>query len=163
MCSSDLCRQGGPGERRSPGSAAKIYHRSGRVSDEDNPVQPTPVILRIHPSKPAASGPRPRPAIFRALGRSEPPPVVQIEGAAFRMIELLKHDSWAATAIYESADRKALCKFNRQQSILGLPMRWLGRLLASRERAFHARLDGIPGIAPALGTVTAAEIGRAHV
>jgi hypothetical protein len=108
-------------------------------------------------SKPSGDGGvRPRPAIFRALGRNEPPPVVEIRGEPFRMIELLKHDSWAATAIYESADRRALCKFNRQQSILGFPMRWLGRLLASREQAFHARLDGIPGIAPSLGAVTVA-------
>jgi hypothetical protein len=99
---------------------------------------------------------RPRPAIFRALGTAEPPPLVEIQGESFRMIELLKHDSWAATAIYESADRRALCKFNRQQSILFFPMRWLGRLLADREQAFHARLDGIPGIAPSLGAVAVA-------
>lgn len=102
---------------------------------------------------PRAATVRPRPALFRALGKSEPPPVVEIQGETFRMVELLKHDSWAATAIYASNTRQALCKFNRQQAILVVPMRWLGRLLAAREQGFHDRLDGIPGIAPSLGAV----------
>ena len=102
---------------------------------------------------PATDDVRPRPAVFRALGRGEPPPVVEIQGETFCLIELLKHDSWAATAIYESPSRKALCKFNRQQAIFIIPMRWLGRLLAARERGFHDRLAGIAGIAPTLGAV----------
>ena len=105
---------------------------------------------------PAADHVRPRPAVFRALGKSEPPPVVEIRGESFRMVELLKHDSWAATAIYGSDSRKALCKFNRQQAIFVIPMRWLGRLLAARERGFHDRLDGITGITPSLGDVCVA-------
>ena len=102
---------------------------------------------------PATDDVRPRPAVFRALGRGEPPPVVEIQGESFRIVELLKHDSWAATAIYGSASRQAICKFNRQQAIFIIPMRWLGRLLAAREQGFHDRLDGITGIAPSLGEV----------
>jgi hypothetical protein len=47
---------------------------------------------------------------------------VEIGGASFRLLEILKHDSWAATAIYASATGKALCKFNRRQPILRIPM-----------------------------------------
>ena len=120
----------------------------------------------IAPPSPAAAGlpvppgVRPRPPLFRALGQAEPPEGVEIGGASFRLLEILKHDSWAATAIYATADapmpRKALCKFNRRQPILAIPMAWLGRLLAARERHFHARLAGVVGIPSHLGPVSVA-------
>ena len=96
---------------------------------------------------------RPRPALFRALGANDPPPTITVGGRTYCRVEIFKHDSWAATAIYESPSRKALWKFNRQQAIFIIPMRWLGRLLAARERGFHDRLAGIAGIAPTLGAV----------
>ena len=108
--------------------------------------------------RPAPTGTRPRPPLFRALGHAEPPDAVEIGGASFRLLEILKHDSWAATAIYATADasmpRKALCKFNRRQPILSIPMAWLGRRLAARERHFHARLAGVVGIPAHLGPVS---------
>ena len=104
--------------------------------------------------RPAPTGTRPRPPLFRALGQAEPPEAVEIGGATFRLLEILKHDSWAATAIYTSATGKALCKFNRRQPILSIPMAWLGRLLAARERHFHARLAGVVGIPAHLGPVS---------
>jgi hypothetical protein len=91
--------------------------------------------------------------VFRALGRQEPPAVVEIAGEPFRLLETLKHDSWAATGIYASATRQALCKFNRVQSIVGVPMRWLGRRLAAREAGFMDRLAGIEGVPVSLGPV----------
>jgi hypothetical protein len=96
---------------------------------------------------------RPRPPLFRALGREEPPPAVEIDGEIFQRCEVLKHDSWAASGIYASMTRRALCKFNRQQPVLFVPMRWLGRLLASREQAFHDRLAGLEGVPASLGPV----------
>jgi len=102
---------------------------------------------------PAAEGVRPRPAIFRALGAADPPPAVEIDGETFRLDEILKHDSWAATGIYVSPTRKALCKFNRQQSILGIPMRWLGHRLADREAGFMTRLAGVEGVPGSLGLI----------
>lgn len=96
---------------------------------------------------------RPRPPLFRALGRDEPPESVQLGGETYRRLVIVKHDSWAATAIYASARRQAVCKFNRRQPILLLPMRWLGRLLAARERSFMERLAGIDGIPVSLGPV----------
>src|SRR5262249_8610660 len=67
-------------------------------------------------------------------------------------VDIFKHDSWAATARYR-CERPGVpdivCKFNRIQSILGLPMSWLGRRLAQREgQALRdlAGLDGIPAV-----------------
>ncbi len=39
-----------------------------------------------------------RPDVFRALGPAEPPAMLRAGEADFRLLECLKHDSWAATA-----------------------------------------------------------------
>ena len=96
---------------------------------------------------------RPRPAMFRALGHAEPPLAIELGGETFRHVETLKHDSWAATAIYRSATRTAKCKFNRTQAISVVPMDWLGRFLAARERWFMDRLAGIEGTPVSLGDI----------
>jgi hypothetical protein len=123
----------------------------------------TPMVIcepaEIHPSPasqvPADRNVRPRPPLFRALGAADPPPEVSIEGRCYAREEILKHDSWAATAIYRGPAGKIVCKFNRQQSIFGLPMRWLGRVLARREAAMLRNLE-ITGQVPKLsGPVTA--------
>lgn len=97
---------------------------------------------------------RPRPPLFRALGRQEPPDTVEIAGAAYRRVRVFKHDSWAATALYEGAAGLVICKFQRQQAIGLLPMKWFGRRLARHESALYQRLAGLPGIPQLLGEVT---------
>ena len=106
--------------------------------------------------KPASSGPRPRPATFRALGRLDPPETIDIDGGRFVREEILKHDSWAATAIYVSPTCRAICKFNRESPVAFVPMRWLGRLLAARERGFMERLRGVDGVPAGLGAISVA-------
>lgn len=91
--------------------------------------------------------------MFRALGADDPPAAVEIAGEVFRLQEILKHDSWAATAVYRSPTRVAKCKFNRTQRIGPIPMRWLGKALAARERWFMDRLAGIEGVPVSLGDV----------
>lgn len=48
------------------------------------------------------SQPKPRPRLFRALGTGEPPAAVDIEGIRYHWEKTIKHDSWAATALYRS-------------------------------------------------------------
>jgi hypothetical protein len=110
-------------------------------------------FLRSNQSASTRSSVRPRPPLFRALGHREPPEAVDIDGERFNRAEILKHDSWAATAIYASANRRAICKFNRESAALGLPLRWLGRWLAARERRFMERLRGVAGVPAGLGAV----------
>lgn len=78
------------------------------------------------------------------------------------MVEEFKHDSWAATALYHpepdsTSDAASagpiVCKFNRVQPALGIPMRWLGRILARREALLLERLADVPGVARPAGTV----------
>lgn len=89
---------------------------------------------------------RQRPALFQALGKKEPPEQVVIGGFPFRRRQIFKHDSWAATALYDGPRGSVVCKFNRTKSCLGVPMQWLGRWLARREAKFFRMLQNVPGI-----------------
>jgi len=111
---------------------------------------------------PVSLGTRPRPALFRALGAADPPARVEVEGRDFALVRCLKHDSWAATAVYSRGDRRILCKFGRQQSILGLPARWLGRALARREAWFLDRLGDLASVPRPCGPVRVAGAEAHH-
>lgn len=102
-----------------------------------------PAIDRMTPKQAA----RERPAMLRALGRNEPALLVTVDGEQYERVAVFKHDSWAATAEYSSADgRSIVCKFNRQAPIGWIPMGWLGQFLGYRERYFLQALAGVPGI-----------------
>jgi len=92
--------------------------------------------------------------MFRALGTDDPPVRIEIDGQSYHCIEILKHDSWAATALYEGASGRIVCKFNRRQSLLGLPMAWLGRRLAMREARMLSRLADLPNVPNPCGPVS---------
>lgn len=105
--------------------------------------------------------------MLRALGRDDPPSVLALAGRMYRLATVYKHDSWAATSRYEAveplgddADRVVL-KINRVKSVFGLPMRWGGRWLASREAAVFERMAGVPGVPRMVGRV--GDTGVAHV
>ncbi len=97
---------------------------------------------------------RPRPRLFRALGLNDPPPEIEVDGKIYKQVEIFKHDSWAATALYEGLKGKITCKFNRVQPIFGLPMGWLGRLLAKREALLFAEMADTPYIPNLAGKLT---------
>ncbi len=102
---------------------------------------------------PAPVAARKRPAVLRALGNRELPEVVEVDGQSYRLAETFKHDTWAATGRYAAGCQQIVCKFNREQPILGLPARWTGRFLGNRERTALQRLAGIQGIPRVLGPV----------
>jgi hypothetical protein len=91
--------------------------------------------------------------LFRALGPDDPPREIQIEGRAYRRSRVFKHDSWAATALYECGAERVVCKFNRRQPIAGLPMGWLGCWLARREAHLYRLLAGDPHVPALCGDV----------
>lgn len=105
---------------------------------------------------------RPRPPFLRALGNCDPPEHVEIDGKSYRLERIVKHDSWAATAFYVGADKRVVCKFNRQQPIGPISMRWLGLRLAAREAHALRRLAGLPGIPIVLGAVRAGGKALTH-
>lgn len=98
---------------------------------------------------------RPRPPVLRALGADDPPAAVTVGGRTYARLEILKHDSWAATATYAGAAGTIVCKFNRVQPVYGVDMTWLGRRLAARERRALERLADLPNVPNSLGDVRA--------
>lgn len=105
---------------------------------------------------------RPRPAVFRALGRQDPPRRVLVGGTWYEMLDCLKHDSWAATALYENpAKEVVVCKFNRQQRVGPIPMKWLGRRLARREQGLMELLEDVPHVARSCGPIAAEDASGA--
>lgn len=98
---------------------------------------------------------RKRPAFLRALGDDDPPEQVTVGGRIYRRTEILKHDSWAATAIYgDDADQRIICKFNRTAPLFAIPLAWVGRALAVREAGFLRRLADVETIPNDLGDVS---------
>src|ERR1700684_3126315 len=64
----------------------------------------------------AGASVRKRPALFRALGDSDPPKSVSVSlgNGEYHVETVLKHDSWAATAVYSNLrGERIICKFNR--------------------------------------------------
>ena len=105
---------------------------------------------------------RPRPRFLRALGKADPPPEIELDGHPYRRVDILKHDSWAATALYEGERGKVVAKFNRRQSIFGLPMRWLGRLLAAREVRILQLLADLSNVPYYSGELTVGGAAQPH-
>jgi hypothetical protein len=97
-----------------------------------------------------------RPTLFRALGRGEPPATIDIDGRRYQREVVLKHDSWAATAVFsDSSGHRIACKFNRAHRLFFLPMGWLGRHLAQREWKALQRLNGTDGFPTPVGPISA--------
>ncbi|MFN3188916.1 MAG: hypothetical protein ACE361_00205 [Aureliella sp.] len=110
-----------------------------------------------------------RPNWLRALGKEEPPETIFVDQVEYKLVEVYKHDSWAATAQYSAAQcseartgvmtgqpkacQKIICKFNRRSSFFGLPLGWIGRALANREASAYKALSDLTAIPSALGTV----------
>jgi hypothetical protein len=98
---------------------------------------------------------RPRPALLRALGHQEPPTSIHCDGHTYELQHVLKHDSWAASAVYVGSAGRIKVKFNRIEPILGLPTVWLGNLLARREAWMLHQLADLPAIPNVCGPVYA--------
>jgi hypothetical protein len=99
---------------------------------------------------------RKRPAALRALGDRDPPHEVTVGHQIITLERIVKHDSWAATAIYrDAAGRSIVCKFNRVQPLFVIPLSWIGRALARREAGFLRQLADVELVPKDLGDVVA--------
>jgi len=86
-------------------------------------------------------------AQFQALGAASPPGTVVMDGAEWRLDTTFKHDFLSAVGLYRCGDDAITCKFYRQASFFGVPLAWLGRVLAAYEATVMRQvcdLEGVP-------------------
>lgn len=89
---------------------------------------------------------------FYACGRSGLPATVDWDGRSYVLVKVLKHDFMAGTGLYETSGadpavpRKIICKVNRRMHFCFVPLRWLGRIVTSREVRNLRRCEGISGV-----------------
>jgi hypothetical protein len=109
--------------------------------------------------------PRPPASLF-ALGYQDLPGEVTVGGIRWRFAKLFKHDFFAVTGLYEQADaeaaggRQAVLKVQRTYPLFGLPLKWLGKLVAGHEIGIYRKLQGVRGVPAFLGEV--GETGFLH-
>ena len=85
---------------------------------------------------------------------SAPPETMKVCGAEYRLTRVFKHDFWAATCLYTSIGEsdesdgfeKIVVKFSRSQPFCGLPLTWIGEMLADHEESIYAQLGGIAAV-----------------
>lgn len=89
---------------------------------------------------------RKAPAFLQATGTRGLPDSINISGTIYRRARIFKNDFFAATALYESQGERVLFKVHRSAGFFGLPLRWVGRILANREWYALNRLTDVEGI-----------------
>jgi len=80
-----------------------------------------------------------------ACGQAGPPKEFTGNGKQWKLDTLFKHDFFACTARYKCNDTNelAVLKINRIRGFLGLPLRWIGRMLCRRELNILGQLQDL--------------------
>lgn len=99
---------------------------------------------------------------MHALGRDALPETIVLDGQTWRATTFIKHDFFAATGFYrcDETGEKSVVKIARTEPFLGLPCKWMGRLIDGRERRFYAKLADLPNVPRVIGRV--GETGFMH-
>lgn len=100
---------------------------------------------------------------LKALGPKPLPAEIEVGGQRFVHRRLFKNDFFAVTALYEGEGRKVVLKVQRRASFFGLPLSWVGRILAAREKAALTRLEGVAGVPRLLGTWETTGLVREYI
>jgi hypothetical protein len=128
-------------------------------------------MTKLH--KPTARSLKKPPAWLFALGYGSMPAEFELRGRRYRFHKLFKHDFYAATGLYQPVLSPAppedagavppptetpttdwaVLKIQRSFPLWGLPMRWLGAMVANHEIRILRKLQGIAGIPEFLGTL----------
>jgi len=86
---------------------------------------------------------KPIPPSLTALGRQSLPSRIEVRDDPYELRQIFKNDFFAITALYEYGGEKVILKVHRQASFLLFPLRWVGCLLATRERTAFERLKDV--------------------
>lgn len=104
-------------------------------------------------SQPRTNPAPPRFGWLYALPGGVLPPIVEYDGRRYEWVQTFKHDFFAATGLYRGPEGLCVLKLGRATSLGGLPLGWIGRLLARREIRFYEMLAGMPGVPGYVGPV----------
>jgi len=74
------------------------------------------------------------------------PTRIQLSDGEYRHVRTYKHDFFAATGLYEGPGGLVILKLGRAARLFGLPMDWLGRVLARRECEVYKEVDDLSGV-----------------
>jgi hypothetical protein len=88
---------------------------------------------------------------LRALGASDLPARLALADGEYVHVRTFKHDFFAATGLYEGPSGRAILKLGRTARLLGLPMVWMGRLLANHETRIYREVEHLEGVPRCLG------------
>ena len=97
------------------------------------------------------SGKENKHAWLRALGAEDLPARITLADGEYQHVRTYKHDFFAATGLYRGPSGLAILKLGRTASLFGLPMAWLGAMLADHELAVYSAAEGIAGVPRSLG------------
>jgi hypothetical protein len=111
------------------------------------------IIAAVNGTCPTERRPRVRHPWLCALPEGKLPPVAVCAGRRYDLVETFKHDFFAATGLYRGPAGLAVLKLNRTNGFWGLPMRWVGRLLARREIRLYQAAAGLRGVPALIGPV----------
>jgi hypothetical protein len=106
-----------------------------------------PVEMNSHNKKTSGHAP----IWLRALGAEDLPASVIIAGTPYRQIQTFKHDFFAATGVYQGAEKKIVVKIGRTAPVFGIPLTWLGRVLTQHEIRLYILAQGINGVPKFVG------------
>src|SRR6185503_20971788 len=70
------------------------------------------------------------------------PAQVTCEGRRYALVDVFKHDFFAATGLYRGPKgERVVLKLGRQTPFLTIPLRWLGEFLTRREVRMYSKLQ----------------------
>jgi len=83
------------------------------------------------------------PSWLLALGKEPPPAEIDLPIGHYRRGRTFKHDFFAYTGLYEGPSGKIVLKIGRRAPFFGLPLGWIGRLLAWHEAAVFREVEDL--------------------
>ena len=79
------------------------------------------------------------------------PQRIEIGAEPHEFRETLKDGFWSAVGVYDGPAGQSVVKVYRERSWRGVPLRWIGRLMARREVLLLERVQGVEGVPRLIG------------
>lgn len=96
------------------------------------------------------------------------PETIEFRGASYKLAQVFKRDFYAATGLYQRSAagdgaEHIVFKHYHTESLWGIPLRWLGRMLWRREMRLGKAVEEVTGVAHVLGRLGKSGLVREYV